>query len=69
MYVNMESHTFTWINVHSVYTLVFFFFFASGDLPTSFFDLTFAVKGFLCCCTFALFFSSVVVVGGGGGWG
>lgn len=38
--------------------------------PSDFFDLTFAVKGFLCCCTFALFFSSVGVVGGGGGgWG
>lgn len=40
MYVNMESHNFTWINVNSVHTQVFF---PSGDLPTFFFffDLTF----------------------------
>lgn len=48
MYVNMASHTFTSINVHSVYIQGVFF--RTGDLPT-FLDLTFAIKGlFLSSC-------------------
>lgn len=45
VYVNMASHTFTPINVHSVYTRGVFF--RTGDLPT-FLDLTFAIKGLFC---------------------